>query len=717
MLAFGAVAGTRATSVAAAPLGGPVIIGGDDLTDHGCIDEAGNPVEGWLYLQKALENISPQVTRGDHDGSVAALGSSPTDGVFCGDAGSAIAVAAAKAGLPVTFHDNEEGIREFFAALDAGTIKPKIIWISGDGAGNDLGDGEGDEPAALADNATKLGDFVNSGGGLMSHGTEYGWLFGLLPGLTSIDDGGSDDLELTSEGNAAFPGLTNEDVNAGPWHNFFEGDFGGLQVLVKSNAVDDSQGNDAAVIIGGAAVTLPGSIVLDPPAATNPVGTNHTVTATTRDEQGGLLSGALVTFTVVAGPNAGKTGSGTTDESGQTSFTYLGDGGAGTDTIEASFVDATETTRTATATKTWQTDTPPPTSPPPSSPPAPAPAPEPAPAPSPADVNVAVSRDPGGDVAAGTNVSYLLTITNNGPGVARNVSVTNEAPAGSTFVSIAADHSTCTSGTTATCSLGTLVVGEQAHVTHVVRVDQTGPASSRASVSASEPDPTPANNTATAAMTVVAPRQPTGGQAVPPPVFGQSVNAVFTGTVLVNGVRVTDPSQIPLGAIIDVTNGRITITVATAAGGTETLTAYQGKFTIAQLVEESKLKRSTSSAAATVSITELRLVGGDFGQCGTLAKAKPKKKKKAKAKTRRTAAAAADPAKPVRRLWGSGKGKFRTKGRYSSATVRGTIWLTQDQCNGTLTRVTQGSVTVNDFVKKRQVVVRAGKSYLALAGR
>ncbi len=27
------------------------------------------------------------------------------------------------------------------------------------------------------------------------------------------------------------------------------------------------------------------------------------------------------------------------------------------------------------------------------------------------------------------------------------------------------------------------------------------------------------------------------------------------------------------------------------------------------------------------------------------------------------------------KLWGSGKGKFRTSGKYSSATVRGTIWL------------------------------------------
>ena len=28
------------------------------------------------------------------------------------------------------------------------------------------------------------------------------------------------------------------------------------------------------------------------------------------------------------------------------------------------------------------------------------------------------------------------------------------------------------------------------------------------------------------------------------------------------------------------------------------------------------------------------------------------------------------------KLWGNGKGRFRTNGKYSSATVRGTIWLT-----------------------------------------
>ena len=67
------------------------------------------------------------------------------------------------------------------------------------------------------------------------------------------------------------------------------------------------------------------------------------------------------------------------------------------------------------------------------------------------------------------------------------------------------------------------------------------------------------------------------------------------------------------------------------------------------------------------------------------------------------------------KLWGSGKGKFRTSGKYSSATVRGTIWLVQDECDGTLTKVTRGTVQVRDLKRKKTVIVKAGHSYLARA--
>jgi hypothetical protein len=63
------------------------------------------------------------------------------------------------------------------------------------------------------------------------------------------------------------------------------------------------------------------NITLSPETATNPVGTPHTVTATVL-ENNEPVSGAEVTFKVTAGPHAGTTGTGTTDDLGEATFTY-----------------------------------------------------------------------------------------------------------------------------------------------------------------------------------------------------------------------------------------------------------------------------------------------------------------------------------------------------------------------------------------------------------
>ena len=60
-------------------------------------------------------------------------------------------------------------------------------------------------------------------------------------------------------------------------------------------------------------------------------------------------------------------------------------------------------------------------------------------------------------------------------------------------------------------------------------------------------------------------------------------------------------------------------------------------------------------------------------------------------------------------------GRFRTRGRYSAATVRGTIWDTSELCDGTLTVVHRGTVEVRDFAQRKTVSVRAGHSYFAQA--
>ena len=250
---------------AVSAVGGPVILGGDDLTEHGSYDPVADVNEdGWLYLQKALENVAPQVTRAGNDGSIAALGSVDSTATDS-DAGGAMHYAAQEAGLTVTYYDGAAAIEAFFTSLRAGTAKPAIVWVAGTDASNDL---DSTESAALVNNATTIADFVGSGGGLISHGTDYSWLSALLPGTTTVivsTSGG--DLYLTPEGTAAFPGVTAANFNSGPWHNYFQGNFGGLGVLVRSSTIDDASGNDAAVVLGGAAVTFtPGGSCPPPPS-------------------------------------------------------------------------------------------------------------------------------------------------------------------------------------------------------------------------------------------------------------------------------------------------------------------------------------------------------------------------------------------------------------------------------------------------------------------
>lgn len=81
----------------------------------------------------------------------------------------------------------------------------------------------------------------------------------------------------------------------------------------------------------------------------------------------------------------------------------------------------------------------------------------------------------------------------------------------------------------------------------------------------------------------------------------------------------------------------------------------------------------------------------------------------------RRASAAVKHKKKVRsrKLWGEGKGRFRTRGQYGAATVRGTRWLTTDTCTSTTVRVKEGTVTVRDLVKRRNVIVPAGGRYTA----
>ena len=81
------------------------------------------------------------------------------------------------------------------------------------------------------------------------------------------------------------------------------------------------------------------------------------------------------------------------------------------------------------------------------------------------------------------------------------------------------------------------------------------------------------------------------------------------------------------------------------------------------------------------------------------------------------ARASAAAKKKVRRLWGDGKGRFRTRGTFAAGTVRGTKWLTEDRCGSTRIKVTRGRVAVQDLVRKKTRLVRAGRSLTVRARR
>jgi hypothetical protein len=149
-------------------------------------------------------------------------------------------------------------------------------------------------------------------------------------------------------------------------------------------------------------------------------------------------------------------------------------------------------------------------------------------------------------------------------------------------------------------------------------------------------------------------------------------------------VKLPDLTQLPIGSIIEARKGTARVTAAAGlAGATQTGDFGGGRFQMRQ--------------GAASPVMEMRLEGGSFQRCT----------RDLRRSTARTAA------RRIRRLRGSASGRFRTRGRRSSATVRGTQWVVEDRCDGTLTRVIEGSVLVRDFAKRRNIVLKQGRRYLA----
>jgi hypothetical protein len=169
---------------------------------------------------------------------------------------------------------------------------------------------------------------------------------------------------------------------------------------------------------------------------------------------------------------------------------------------------------------------------------------------------------------------------------------------------------------------------------------------------------------------------PSAQAALDPPKLGKTVNVrPVKGQVFVNGEHLTEPRQIPVGSRIDTRTGTVRLTSARdESGATQSGRFSRGRFRVRQ---------------ADDGLTVLRLTGS------------------------RKAFETCSGKRTIRQLRASVHGNFRTRGRYSSATADGTVWVTKDSCNTTLTVVARGQVEVDDFRRNRTVTVSAGERYTA----
>ena len=207
---------------------------------------------------------------------------------------------------------------------------------------------------------------------------------------------------------------------------------------------------------------------------------------------------------------------------------------------------------------------------------------------------------------------------------------------------------------------------------------------------------------------------------VPAPVLGQSVDASpVSGVVLVKPppgkslgaagdaaavskgqgfVPLTAARQIPTGSEIDALNGSLKMVTATGqVGKTQTATLAGGIFKVTQ-----------ARTGITKGLTNFNLVESAFQGAPSYATCTAKHKAS-------DATIASLSRKTLQLLKVSGHGKFKTTGRYASATVRGTVWTISDRCDGTLTHAIRDTVLVDDFARHKTILLHAGQSYLAKA--
>lgn len=183
-------------------------------------------------------------------------------------------------------------------------------------------------------------------------------------------------------------------------------------------------------------------------------------------------------------------------------------------------------------------------------------------------------------VAAGHDLTYTVSITNSGPGVATQVVYSDSVPANTTFVSLAASGWTCTTpavgGSGAIgCSTAELAAGVVNTLTLVVNVNSNTPdqvtLNHTASVGSSSIDVNSANNSSSQLSTLL----PQTDLAVS---GHQAPTTVFSGEVLTYSVTIGNngPGNAPATTYSDTVPAHTTFESITASGWTCTTPAVGG---------------------------------------------------------------------------------------------------------------------------------------------
>ncbi|RAJ29600.1 putative repeat protein (TIGR01451 family)/gliding motility-associated-like protein [Pedobacter cryoconitis] len=205
--------------------------------------------------------------------------------------------------------------------------------------------------------------------------------------------------------------------------------------------------------------------------------------------------------------------------------------------------------------------------------------------------------------AVGNNVVFTLVATNNGPSDGTGIVVTDLLPAGYTYVSSTPPAGTTYVPATGLWTIGTLTNGTTSSLTITATVNAAGSYANTASITGTENDPAPGNNTSTVTPAPTATTNLDLVKTVDNPTPAVGNNVVFTLVATNNG-----PSDGTGIVVTDLLPAGYTYVSSTPPAGT-TYVPASGLWTIGTL---------TNGAASTLTITATVNAAGPYANTATI---------------------------------------------------------------------------------------------------